>query len=322
MLWDHYIPLAVAGGQFEKRADRQGSTILDFAGMSPQQFIDEVEAIVQDCISSGAKYLLVNIHGQNLRNLMEPSQNTIPAPIAGAVPMRLDTGDQTLVPDSTGLLIDAGECIVVDASRHQEQGSDHLGRFIADTLIDSTVGAKGQGEHHFITAGGAHIPTWYRLGPLLELEGVAELLGFHLAKQLKGESIDLIIPWAEPGIQLAIRLASRLSANVAENVSYVVLVKDSLTGGRPEISDLDEATVRGKRVLLLTDVLCAGETIRKLADEVDRCGGYVRSIAGILSFRRSRPLRNVLDSIERQNRGRVMEWTRQRRSGLPHPPRV
>ncbi len=157
---------------------------------------------------------------------------------------------------------------VLDTSRYQEQISDHLGRFIADTLIDSTVGARGQGEHHFITAGGAHIPTWYRLGPLLELEGVAELLGFHLAKQLQGKSIDLIIPWAEPGIQLAIRLASRLNTFGIEKVGYVVPVKDPLTGGRPEISDLDEVTIRGKRVLLLIDVLCAGVSIRRLADEV------------------------------------------------------
>ena len=234
--------------------------------------------------------------------------------------MRLDAGAQTLVSHSTGLLIDAGGCAVVDTSSYQEQISDHLGRFIADTLIDSTVGAKGQGEHHFITAGGAHIPTWYRLGPLLELEGVAELLGFHLAKQLQGKSIDLIIPWAEPGIQLAIRLASRLSTYVAEKVGYVVPVKDPLTGDRPEISNLDEATIRGKRVLLLIDVLCAGETIRRLADEVDRCGGYTRAVAGILSFAGSQPLRNVIDSIESQNKDRVTDWTRQRQSGLPRPP--
>ena len=236
------------------------------------------------------------------------------------MPLLLDTGAQNLVPSSTGLLVDSGACMVVDTSRYQAQISDHLGRFIADTLIDSTAGAKGQGQHHFITPGGAHIPTWYRLGPLLELEGVAELLGFHLAKQLQGESIDLIVPWAEPGIQLAIRLASRLSTYAVEPVGYVVPVKDSLTGGRPEISDLDEETVRGKRVVLLIDVLCAGETVRKLADEVDRCGGYVRAIAGILNFGRSRPLRDALDSIKRQNRGRVAEWTRQRLSGLPHPP--
>ena len=155
---------------------------------------------------------------------------------------------------------------------------------------------------------------------MLELEGVPELLGFHLAKQLQGKSIDLIIPWAEPGIQLAIRLASRLSTSVAEKVSYVVPVKDLFTGGRPEISDLDEVTVRGKRVLLLIDVLCAGETIRRLADEVDRCGGYTRAVAGILSFAGSQPLRNVLDSIKSQNRDRVMEWTKQRLSGLPRPP--
>lgn len=170
MLWDHYIPLAVAGGEFDKQPDQQGSTILDFAGMSPQRLAGEVEEIVQDCISSGAKYLLMNIDGSRLKHLMEPSRNIIPTPLVGKVPMWLDTEAQTLVPDSTGLLIDAGECIAVNTSSYQEQISDHLGRFIADTLIDSTVGAKGQGEHHFITAGGAHIPTWYRLGPLLELE--------------------------------------------------------------------------------------------------------------------------------------------------------
>ena len=320
MIWDNYIPLTVAGGSLDKMAERQGSTILDFAGINPQRLISEVEGIIDHCVSSGARYLLVNIDDASLMNLMETFRGTVPAPFEGAVPMRLDVGDQTLVPDSTGLLIDAGERFVVDTSSYQEQISDHLRRFVADTLVDSAVGAKGQGEHHFITPGGAHIPTWYRLGPLLELEGVAELLGFHLAKELQGKSIDLIIPWAEPGIQLAIRLASRLSTDVAEKVGYVVPVKDSLAGGRPEISDLDEEAIRGKRVLLLIDVLCAGETIRKLADEVDRCGGYTGAIAGILSFERSKPLRDVLDSIESQNRVRVTEWTRRRLSGLPRPP--
>ena len=320
MIWDHYIPLAVSGSTVNKQAGQQSSTILDFAGINPQRLIGEVEGIIEDCVSSGAKHLLVNIDGTSLMSLVETFRNSVPAPIGGAVPMRLGSGAQTLVPHSTGLLIDAGECFVVDTSSYQAQISGHLGRFIGDLLIDSTVGDRGESDHHFITAGGAHIPTWYRLGPLLELEGFAELLGFHLSKQLQGTSIDLIIPSAEPGIQLAIRLASRLSADVDEGVGYVVPVKDSLTGGRPEISDLDEETVRGKRVLLLIDVLCAGETIRRLADEVDRCGGYVRAVAGILNFERSRPLQNALDSIESQNRVRVAEWTWQRESGLPHPP--
>ena len=111
-----------------------------------------------------------------------------------------------------------------------------------------------------------------------------------------------------------------MSDYTAEDVGYVVMVKGSSKVGRPEISDLDAATVRGKRVLLLTDVLCAGETIQTLADEVDRCGGYTKAISGILSFDRSKPMRNVLGAIKRQNRGRVAEWTKQPRSGLAGPP--
>ena len=160
MIWDHYMPLAVAGGQFNRRADQHGSTVLDFAGMNPERLTGEVQATIQECVSRGAKHLLVNIDSTILMNLMERFRDIFPAPFGRAVPMRLDTGAQTLVPHSTGLLIDAGECVVVDASSYQQQISDHLGKFIADTLIDSTVGAKGQGEHHFITAGGAHIPTW------------------------------------------------------------------------------------------------------------------------------------------------------------------
>jgi orotate phosphoribosyltransferase len=261
----------------------------------------------------------VNIDHKSLLNLMERYQDIVPAPFKGAVPLLLDTSDQTPVPGPTGLLVEAGECLVVDPSDEQAQISEHVGRFISDTLIDSTVGANGQGERHFITAGGAHIPAWYRLGPLLELEGVAEWMGFHLAKQLQAQQIDVIIPWADPGIQLAIRLASRLSVGAARQVGYVVLVKDSVSGGPPEISDLDEQAIRGKRVLLLTDVLCAGETIRKLAEEVDRRGGHVKAVAGILSFGRSTPLRNVLDSIGNKSDRNVVEWNRQRYSGLPRP---
>ena len=314
MIWDHYIPLAVAGSHIDEPAEQGSPTILDFAGMSRPRLIGEFEAIVRECIAGGAQRLLVNFDGANVMDLLENSQP--PIPIVGAVPMPLDTGQ----PHSPGLLIDAGECVVVGTSDYQTQISELLDRFIADTLIDSTVGAKGQGEHHSITPGGAHIPTWYRIGPLLELEGVTELLGFHLARLLQGKSIDLIIPWAEPGIQLAIRLASRLSEYTAEDVGYVPLVKGSSKAGGPEISDLDAATVRGKRVLLLTDVLCAGETIRTIADEVDRCGGYTKAIAGILSFDRSKPMRNVLGSIKRQNGGRVAEWTKQPRSDLAGPP--
>jgi orotate phosphoribosyltransferase len=224
------------------------------------------------------------------------------------------------MPDSISLLIDAGDCVVVDASTDHEQVRDHLGRFISDTLIDSTVGANGQNEYHFITPGGSHIPTWYRLGPLLELEGVADLIAFHLAMELRSKSIDIIIPWAEPGIQLAIRLASSLSAGADERVGYVVLVKDSLSGGQPEISDLDEASISGKRVLVLTDVLCAGETIRKLSDEVTRLAGYVGAVAGILNFGRSAQLSNALDSIASQNNRQLVAWTREKTSTLPRPP--
>ena len=149
MTWDHYVPLAVAGGQFNEQAKRQGSTILDFAGISPHRLTGEVEAIVHNCIGSGAKYLLVNIDGSNLKLLMEPSQSIMPTPLVGEVPMWLDNEAQPLVPDSTGLLIDAGKGVVVDTSRYQEQIGDHLGRFIADALVDSTVGARGQGAYRY-----------------------------------------------------------------------------------------------------------------------------------------------------------------------------
>lgn len=320
MIWDQYIPIAVSHGQFDNQAGQQGSAILDFAGMSPQRLIGEAQPIIRDCVNSAAKRLLVNLDGTSLFNLMERWSDITPVPLRGSAPMRLDDSTQAAAPHSTGLLIGVGECAAVDTSGYQKQISDHLGIFITNTLIDSIPDAKSQGEHHFATAGGAHIPTWYRAGPLLELEGVAELFGFHLAKQLQGTSLDLIIPWAEPGIQLAIRLASRLNTFGIEKVGYVVPVKDSLTGGKAEISDLDEATVRGKRVLLLVDVLCAGETIRRLADEVDRCGGYVKAVAGILSFARSQPLAKAIDSIRSQNASRVAEWVRQYQPVLAGPP--
>ena len=317
MIWNYYIPLVVTGGHFNELADRQGSTILDFAGVNPERLSDGLESIVQDCAASRSKHLLVNIDPMIPMDLTE---RLTPAFFGGALPLGLDTGAPWLVPDSTGIVISDGNCFITDTSEEQEQISAHLGRFIGDVLIDSTVGSKGQGEKHFITAGGAHIPTWYRLGPLLEFEGVAELLGFHLAKQLQGKSIDLIIPWAEPGIQLGIRMASRLSSSSTDKVHYVVPVKNPSKGGRPEISDLDEAAVKGKRVLLLIDVLCAGETIRRLADEVDRCGGYVISAAGILGFAMSQPLRNVVSSIKDQNSISVSKWAKERQSSFDIPP--
>ena len=86
MIWDHYIPLAVAGGRFNGEADRQGSTILDFAGMSPQRLTGELEPLIQHCVGSGAKYLLVNIDDTNLMHLMETVRGITLAPLAGAVP--------------------------------------------------------------------------------------------------------------------------------------------------------------------------------------------------------------------------------------------
>ena len=59
MIWDHYIPLAVAGGQFNEQAEQQGSTILDFAGMNPQRLISEAES------KFGAVHILVNNAGTN-----------------------------------------------------------------------------------------------------------------------------------------------------------------------------------------------------------------------------------------------------------------
>ena len=71
MIWDHYIPITVAGGLLDKQAEQQGSTILDFAGMNPQRLIGEAESIVRDCVNSGAKRLLVNIDGEILMNLIK-----------------------------------------------------------------------------------------------------------------------------------------------------------------------------------------------------------------------------------------------------------
>ena len=121
MDWDHYIPLAVVGRQFDTQSTRLGPTIWDFAGTTPRQMSSELDAIVQDCVGRGGRHLLVNIDGTCLMNLMESYQNMTPASFGGAVPLRLDTGTQAPMPDSISLIIEAGDCVVVDTSTDQQK---------------------------------------------------------------------------------------------------------------------------------------------------------------------------------------------------------
>jgi len=105
MIWNHYIPLVVTGGHLNEQTDRQGSTILDFAGVNPQRLSDGLESIVQDCVTSRSIHLLVNIDPVILMDLME---RLTPAFFGGALPLGLDTGAPSLVPVSTGVLISDG----------------------------------------------------------------------------------------------------------------------------------------------------------------------------------------------------------------------
>ena len=100
MIWNHYIPLVVTGGHFNEQVDRQGSTILDFAGVNPQRLSDGLESIVQDCAASRSKHILVNIDPMILMDLTE---RLTPAFFGGALPLGLDAGAPSLVPDSTGI---------------------------------------------------------------------------------------------------------------------------------------------------------------------------------------------------------------------------
>lgn len=110
MNWDHYIPLAVTGRQFDIQSTRLGPSIWDFAGTTPRHMASELDAIVQDCVNSAGSHLLVNIDGTSLMNFVESYRETNPASVQGSVPMRLQTGPDKLVPDATSLFISSGKC--------------------------------------------------------------------------------------------------------------------------------------------------------------------------------------------------------------------
>ncbi len=132
---------------------------------------------------------------------------------------------------------------------------------------------------------------------ILNILGDTELVqacARELGKQLKGMSFDVLVTAEAKSIPLAYALS------VETKKPYVVLRKTykpymgdalkaetlSITTGQPQVLVLDEKdreTMKGKKVLLVDDVISTGSTLQGMQMLMDKAGAEVAGEAAILT---------------------------------------
>jgi len=147
----------------------------------------------------------------------------------------------------------------------------HRSEFISGSL---SIGALKFGS--FILKSGRSSPYFFNAGLLCSgplLNSLASAYATLIATQYPKDSFDVLFGPAYKGIALAGATALCLHRDYGTSVSYAFNRKEAKTHG--EGGWVVGADLKGKRVLILDDVITAGTAIREAIDGIRREGGNV-----------------------------------------------
>ncbi|KIO33699.1 hypothetical protein M407DRAFT_240894 [Tulasnella calospora MUT 4182] len=167
------------------------------------------------------------------------------------------------------------EAYVRQDSANQEEQRDPMEGFRSIFISDAlSIGALKFGS--FALKSGRSSPYFFNAGLLCSgplLDTLASSYAALIATQYPRDSFDVLFGPAYKGIALAGATALCLHRDHAISVSYAYNRKEAKTHG--EGGWVVGAELKGKRVLILDDVITAGTAIRQAIDGITNEGGTV-----------------------------------------------
>jgi orotate phosphoribosyltransferase len=142
----------------------------------------------------------------------------------------------------------------------------------------SAVGAV-MTDGHFVYTSGKHGSAYINKDALYPHTKETDLLCKHIASHFAGHGIEVVIGPVIGAVILSYAVARHLSELTTREVLCVYAEK---TGdGGFSIKRGYDRLIRGKRVLVVEDVLTTGESVRNVVQAVRAAGGEVAAVAGL-----------------------------------------
>lgn len=152
-------------------------------------------------------------------------------------------------------------------------------------------GALGFGE--FVLKSGRKSPYFFNMGVLCTGEDYARLGHYYAEILREGAAFDVLFGPAYKGIPLATATACAL-ADKGDSVGVAYNRKEAKDHGEGGV--LVGAEIKGKRVVLLDDVITAGTAINQAEQEITQAGGEL--VAVVIAFNRQERGDGDLSAVE------------------------
>ena len=137
---------------------------------------------------------------------------------------------------------------------------------------------------HFLLESGHHGDLWLDLELLCQRPKLLQPLAEELAGRLQGHNIDHICGPLVEGAFLALLVASALDVEFSYAERFTKPTNDALFPAGYRVPTLLRATLKGKRVALVNDVINAGSSMRGTIEDLESCGATVAVIATLLTL--------------------------------------
>lgn len=137
-------------------------------------------------------------------------------------------------------------------------------------------------EGHFVFESGHHGTLWMDLEALFLRPGVIDELAAQLAGQLRPVDADVVCGPLVEGAFLALLVSRLLQLPFTYSERRERSGSGDLYPYDYRLPRTLRPHVRGKRVLIVNDVISAGSAVRGTAADVERVGGTVAGIAALL----------------------------------------
>ncbi len=148
-------------------------------------------------------------------------------------------------------------------------------------VVDVLKKAGAINEGHFVGTSGRHLPIYLNKDALTPHTSQASLVGKLFADKFKSKKIDVVVAPAVGGIPYSQWTAYHLSKLTKKNVLSVFTEK---TPDEDQIFKRGyDKLVKGKKILIVEDIVTTGGSVKKVVKSVKAAGGKVIGVCVMIN---------------------------------------